>query len=32
MPVRQHSALLFKLAVHRTGSSGSSQQVILDEL
>ncbi|MGE0217364.1 GntR family transcriptional regulator [Mycolicibacterium sp.] len=29
MPVRQHSALLFKLAVHRTGSS---QQMILDEL
>jgi DNA-binding GntR family transcriptional regulator len=29
MPARRHSALLFKLAVHRTGTS---QQTILDEL
>ena len=32
MPVRQHSALLFKLAVDRTGSSGAPQQRIVDEL
>lgn len=32
MPARQHSALLFRLAVHRTGSAGTSQQTILDEL
>jgi len=32
MPARQHSALLFRLAVHRTGSAGTSQQMILDEL
>jgi DNA-binding GntR family transcriptional regulator len=32
MPVRQHSALLFKLAVERTGSSGAPQQRIVDEL
>lgn len=32
MPGRQHSALLFKLAVHRTGNAGSSQQMIVDEL
>ncbi len=32
MPVRQHSAVLFKLAVDRTGSSGAPQQRIVDEL
>jgi DNA-binding GntR family transcriptional regulator len=32
MTVRQHSAQLFKVAVHRMGSSGASQQMIVDEL